>query len=97
MPVVHDINRLLQRSQANADRHEDDHIQQSIAVIRRIIALEQLRTDHQPTGGQHDPHGYGYASLAGVLAVQLYPYTILSATIESHGRRVFNLHVLWTG
>lgn len=78
MPVVHDVYGLLQCCQADTDRHEDDHIKQPIAVVWCIAALEQLRTSHQPTGRQHDPHRNGYATLTRVFAIQLDPYTFVS-------------------
>ena len=97
MSVVHKVYGLLQGSQANTDRHEDDHKQQSIAVVRRIAALKHLRTNHQSTGSQHDPHRNGYATLARVLAVQLDPCENINNCQTCTKRRRSNLHVLWMG
>jgi hypothetical protein len=78
MPIVHDVHGLLQSGQANTDRYEYNHIQQPIAIVRRIAALEELRANHQPTGGQHNPHRNGYAALTRILAVQLHPYIFVN-------------------
>lgn len=54
--VMHDVSGFLYSCQNDSDCYQDDHVQQPIVIERGVVALEQLRADHQATDGEHNPH-----------------------------------------